>query len=79
MSITGRIVGGRLKDVAVVMGLDDLAPVGRRAPSRRERRRFEIGEPVEELKRRQLDDAVGSRSRGLSPAAQADPVGRPEL
>ncbi len=39
------------------------------------RRRHEIGEPVEELKRRELDDAVGSRLRGLSRAARTDPVG----
>ena len=39
------------------------------------RRRYEIGEPVEELKRRELDDAVRSRSRGRSRAARADPVG----
>jgi hypothetical protein len=30
------------------------------------RRRDEIGEPVQELKRGELDDAVRSRSRGLS-------------
>jgi hypothetical protein len=30
------------------------------------RRRHEIGEPVEELKRRELDDAIGPRSRGRS-------------
>jgi len=36
----------------------------------------EIGEPVEELKRRKLDNAIGSRPRGLPPAARADPVGR---
>ena len=39
------------------------------------RRRDEIGEPVEELKRREFDDAVGSRPRGLPAAARADPVG----
>ena len=39
------------------------------------RRRHEIGEPVEELKRPELDDAIGPRSRGRSPAAGADPVG----
>jgi hypothetical protein len=33
------------------------------------RRRHEIGEPIEELKRRDLDDAIGSRPRGLPPAA----------
>ena len=40
------------------------------------RRRDEIGEPVEELNRRKLDNAIGSRPRGLPPAARADPVGR---
>ena len=40
------------------------------------RRRDEIGEPVEELKRREFDDTVGSRPRGLSAAARPDPVGR---
>jgi len=37
------------------------------------RRRDEIGEPVEELKRREFHDASGSRPRGL--AAGPDPVG----
>ena len=40
------------------------------------RRRNEIGEPVEELKRREFDDTVGSRPRGLPPTAPSDPVGR---
>ncbi len=40
------------------------------------RRRDEIGQAVEELKRRELDDTVNSRPRGLTPAAGADPVGR---
>ena len=39
------------------------------------RRRHEIGEPVEELKRREVDDAVRPRSRRRSRAARADPVG----
>jgi hypothetical protein len=39
------------------------------------RRRDEIREPVEELKRRELNDTVGTRLRGLSPATRADPVG----
>jgi hypothetical protein len=39
------------------------------------RRRHEIGEPVEKLKRRELDDAVGPGPEGLSAAARADPVG----
>ena len=39
------------------------------------RRRDEIGEPVEELKRQEVDDAVRPRPRGLSRAARADPVG----
>ena len=37
------------------------------------RRRHEIREPVEKLKRRELDDAAGPRLRGLS--LSADPVG----
>jgi len=40
------------------------------------RRRHEIGEPVEELKRRELDAAAGPRLRGLSLPAGPDPVGR---
>jgi len=40
------------------------------------RRRHEIGGPVGELKWCEFDDAVGPRSRGLPPAARADPVGR---
>jgi len=36
-------------------------------------RRHEIGEPVEELKRRELDDAIGSRPRGLPPTTPPDP------
>jgi len=39
-------------------------------------RRDEIGEPVEKLKRRELDDAVGTGPRGRSRAARADPGGR---
>ena len=37
----GQLVGRCLKDVAVVMGLHELAPVGRRAASGRTRRRLE--------------------------------------
>ena len=40
------------------------------------RRRHEIGEPVEELKRREVDDAIGSRPGERSAAAGPDPVGR---
>ncbi len=39
------------------------------------RRRNEIGEPVEDLKRREFDHAVGPRPRGLPPASRAAPVG----
>jgi len=39
------------------------------------RRRDEIGEPVQELKRREFDDAIGSRPCGLTPAAGPDPGG----
>jgi hypothetical protein len=38
-------------------------------------RRHEIGEPVEELKRQEVDHAVRPRPRGLPRAARADPVG----
>ena len=40
------------------------------------RRRDEIGQPVQEVKRREFDDAVGTRACGLPPAPRADPVGR---
>ena len=39
------------------------------------RRRHEIGEPVEKLKRREVDDAIGSWPRGLAAATGSDPVG----
>jgi hypothetical protein len=39
------------------------------------RRRDEIGEPVQKLKRREFDDAIGPRPRGLPAAAGPDPVG----
>jgi hypothetical protein len=39
------------------------------------RRRDEIGEPVEELERRELDAAARPRPRGLAAAARPDPVG----
>jgi hypothetical protein len=38
------------------------------------RRRHEVSEPVEKLRRRELDDAIGSRPRGFSAAAGPDPV-----
>jgi hypothetical protein len=42
------------------------------------RRRHEIGQPVQEVKRREFDDAVSTRACGLPPAPRADPVGRPK-
>ena len=33
-------------------------------------------EPVEKLKRREVDDAIGARPRGLAAATGSDPVGR---
>jgi hypothetical protein len=39
------------------------------------RRRDEIGEAVQKLKRREFDDAVGPRPGGLSAAAGPDPGG----
>jgi hypothetical protein len=41
------------------------------------RRRHEFGEPVEELKGQEVDDAIGFRPRGLPPTTPPDPVGRP--
>lgn len=38
------------------------------------RRRHEISEPVEELKRREFDDAVGPRPRGLAATAGPNPA-----
>jgi len=38
--------------------------------------RHEIGQPVQEVTRREFDDAVGTRACGLPPAPRADPVGR---
>jgi hypothetical protein len=39
------------------------------------RRRDEIGQPVQKLKRREFDDAIGPRLRGLAAAAGPHPVG----
>jgi hypothetical protein len=39
------------------------------------RRRDKVRQTIEELKRRELDDAIGSRPRGLPPATPPDPVG----
>ena len=39
------------------------------------RRRDEIGKTIEKLKRREFDDAIGSRPRGLPAAAGPDLVG----
>jgi hypothetical protein len=38
----------------------------------------EIGQPAQEVKRRELDDAVSTRACGHPPAPRADPVGRPD-
>jgi hypothetical protein len=40
------------------------------------RRWDQIGEPIQELKRREFDQAVRAGPRGLTPAAGADLVGR---
>ena len=40
------------------------------------RRRHEIGQPVQEVKPREFDDAVNAWPRGLAFAPRADPVGR---
>jgi hypothetical protein len=38
------------------------------------RRWDEVGEPVQELKRHELDDTIGSRPRGVSGATGPDPI-----
>ena len=40
------------------------------------RRRDEIRQPIEKLKRREIDDAIGTRPRGRAAATGSDPVGR---
>jgi len=40
------------------------------------RRRHEIRQTIEELKRCELDDAIGPRPHGLPPATPPDPVSR---
>jgi hypothetical protein len=39
------------------------------------RRRAKVRQTIEKLKRREFDDTVGSRPRGLPPATPLDPVG----
>jgi hypothetical protein len=53
-------------------------PDGKRrdgGPEMLPRRRDESGKPVQELKRREFDDAIGPRLRGLAAAAGPHPVG----
>lgn len=59
----GQLVGRDLEDRAIVVHLHELAPLGGRATSQRHRRRHEIGEPVEKLKRREVDDDAGPLGR----------------
>jgi hypothetical protein len=55
------------------MDLHELAPVDRRATGGRDwRRRHEIGEPVEKLKRREVDDAIGYRRPDRGSAGRGD-------
>ena len=42
------------------------------------RRRHEIGQPVQEVKRQEFDDATGARPCGLPPASRANPVRSPQ-
>ena len=70
----GQLVGRRLSHVVFVMDLHELSPVGRWATGGRDGRRHEIGQPVQEVTRREFDDAVSARPRGLLPAPRADPA-----
>ena len=67
MSIAGSSSIRRLKDVAVVMRLDELAPVGGRPASGRERRWFERFAEVGE----DLPDRSGLRDEGDEPDVAA--------
>jgi len=69
----GKVFGRHVKDEAVVVGLNELAPIGRWAAGRRDVRR--LGEPVPETKRRELDDAIGPRPRGLASAVGSHATG----
>ena len=61
---TGQLVGRRLKDIAVVMRLDEFAPVGGRSSGRRDGRRLErFAEVCEKLTSR------GRSHPGLRPLA----------
>jgi hypothetical protein len=61
---TGQLVGRLLKDIAVVMRLDEFAPVGGRSPGRRDGRRLErFAEVCENLTSR------GRSHPGLGPLA----------
>ena len=60
----GQLVGRRLKDIAIVMDLHELTPVGGRAPGRRDGRRLErLAEVCEGLTSR------GRSHPGLLPLA----------
>lgn len=86
----GRLVGRRLEDIAIVMDLDEFPPQSFGGPQpviRCEdsvipmpvlpRRRHEIRERVEKLKRRKLENAVGTWQRGLSLSDPGRPSWRP--
>jgi hypothetical protein len=69
----GDVPGGKCRDgppLPVIRGKDPVLAVPVLP-----RWRDEVGEPVEELKRREFDDAIGSRPRRRPPATRADPVG----
>ena len=72
----GQVVYPSLEDVALVRGLNELGPVRGRASGRCERRRDQVRQTIETLKRRELHDARSSRPRGLPAATGSDPVGR---
>ena len=69
---SGRVADGQRRDggaEGVIRGEHTVVAVAMPAW-----RRHEIGQAVEELPRRQINDAVLSRGGGLAPAARSDPL-----
>ena len=69
-------VGTVVADGKVVVGSDDGRLYVVSLADGRELWNYEIGQPVQEVKRREFDDAVSARPCGLPPAPRADPTGR---
>jgi hypothetical protein len=77
----GQLIGRRLKDCPVVMDLDELALVGRRASSGRERRRLErFAQVCENLPNRaRIADRMSSGLAWLADVADRERPGPTQL